>query len=399
MKTLFKSLILFLPLIILKGCSGDDHITPIDSSQISKTYALSSINDNNVTGHAKFIKNEDNSTTVELDFTSIPTGGSHPAHIHYNTAAEGGDIAITLGTVSGTTGFSTITFSALDDGTPITYDELMSFDGYINVHESETQLDLIVAQGDIGQNELTGVSKTYPLGEKDMPGISGIARFSERENGEALAVIELTNTIDGNMYPAHIHNNTAAEGGDIAFTFNPINGNTGKSFTNVSEFDDAISFLYLDVIDFDGYINVHESETNLGTIVAQGDIGQNELTGDYISYSLDEVDMSGISGTATFYGRTNGEALAVIELQNTPVDGIHPAYIYANDVDTAGNIIFTFNPVDGNTGLSQTNVSVLDDDSVFGFEDVLVVNGHIKVQLSTTQPTIFVAQGNIGSND
>lgn len=399
MKYIYKSLFYVLPLFLFFNCSGDDNITPIPSSQISKSYALSSIDDNNVSGTAKFINNEDNSITVELDFTAIPTGGTHPAHIHYNTAAEGGTIAISLGTVDGNTGFSTITFTTLDDGTPITYDELMSFDGYINVHESDSQLNVILAQGDIGQNELTGVSKTYTLAEKDVAGISGTVVFSERENGEALAVIQLANTLFGNTHPAHIHYNTAVEGGDIAFTFNPVNGDTGKSYTNVSELDDAISFLYMDVVEFDGYVNVHESDTNLGTIIAQGDIGQNELTGEFINYNLSEVDMSGINGFAIFQERTNGEALAVIKLLNTPVDGIHPAYIYTNDVDTAGSIIFTFNPVDGNTGESRTNMSALDDDTMFGYEDVLDVNGHIKVHLSSTQLSTIISQGNIGSND
>lgn len=400
MKKLVKSLILVFPFLILMGCSSDDNITPIPSSQISKTFALSSIDNNNVNGTAKFINNEEeNSITVELDFTGIPNGGMHPAHIHYNTAAEGGTIAITLGTVSGTTGFSTITFSALDDGTPISYDELLSFDGYINVHESDSQLDIIVAQGDIGQNELTGVSKTYFLGEKDVPGISGTAVFSERENGEALAIIQIVNTISGDMHPAHIHNNSAVEGGAIAFTFNPIDGDTGKSMTNVAELDDATPFLYIDVVGFDGYINVHESDINLGTIIAQGDIGQNELSGVSTSYVLSEVEMSGISGTATFYERVNGEALAVIELQNTQVDGMHPAYIYTNDVTTTGSIIFTFNPIDGNTGMSQTNVAQLDDTTVFSYNDVLDVNGHINVHLSDVQLSTIISQGNIGAND
>jgi hypothetical protein len=398
MKKLFKSLILVLPLVLLMGCSSDDRITPIPSSQISRTFALSSIDDNNVTGTAKFIDNEDNSTTVELDFTAIPTGGEHPASINYNTAAEGGAVAITLGTVDGNTGFSSITFTTLDDGTPISYDELMSFDGYINVVESESQLNTIVAQGDIGQNELTGVSTTYTLGEKDVSGMSGTAVFSERENGEALAVLQITNATAGNIYPASINNNTAVEGGSIAFTFNPVDGDTGKSYTNVSEFDDAVSFLYIDVVDFDGYINVHESDINLGAIVAQGDIGQNVLSGEFVAYNLYEVDMSGISGTATFYGRVNGEALAVILLQNTIMNELNPAYMYSNDVDSTGSILFTFNPVDGDTGISQTNLEALDDNSPFGYSDVLGVNGNIKVQLNDVIPTV-IAQGNIGVND
>ena len=54
--------------------------------------------------------------------------------------------------------------------------------------------------------------------------------------------------------------------------------------------------------------------------------------------------------------------------------------------------------MDGNTGISETNVSALDDNAVFEYDDVLGVNGHINVLLSEAQPTI-VSQGNIGAND
>jgi hypothetical protein len=85
----------------------------------------------------------------------------------------------------------------------------------------------------------------------------------------------LSGTPDGGEHPAHIHFNSAAEGGGIAFTFNPVNGTTGMSRTNVSSLNDGTAFTYSNIADFDGYINVHLSADDLGTIVAQGDIGQN----------------------------------------------------------------------------------------------------------------------------
>jgi hypothetical protein len=51
---------------------------------------------------------------------------SHPAHIHFNTAAEGGDIALTLKAVDGATGKITTTFKSLDNGTAITYQQLLN---------------------------------------------------------------------------------------------------------------------------------------------------------------------------------------------------------------------------------------------------------------------------------
>jgi|SRR5690554_309712 len=398
MKLNLKPFVLLMSLVILTACSEDDNITPIPSSLTSKTYSISSIYDNNVDGSAKFIKNDDDSVTVELSLTGIPTGNPHPATINYNTAAEGGSVAVTLETVNGNTGFSTTTFSNLDDGTTITYEELLNFDGYVNVQLSNSQPNESIAQGDIGQNVLTGVTKTYMLAEKDLQGTSGSVIFSQRKNGEALAIIQIVNAVSGEVHPAHIHDNTAIEGGGIAFTFNPIDGDIGISQTNVANMDNGDSFLFADILDFDGYINVHESQTNLGTVLAQGDIGQNELSGVSKSYVLNEVDVPGVSGTVTFYARINGESLAIIVLQDTVANEVHPAYIYANDITAPGNILFTFNPVNSNTGISETNVATLDNGDAFVYEDILGVNGHVTVHLSATQLTTVVAHGNIGSN-
>ena len=393
---------LLFSVLIISGCSSDDDMAaemePQPTGNVT-TYDLSSVAVPAISGTATFIENDDNSVTVELDIDNTPAGGTHPAHIHFNTAAEGGDIAISLEPVNGATGFSSITFSAEDDGTAITYDQLLEFDGYINVHLSANELGTIVAQGDIGQNVLTGESKTYSLKTKDVAGISGIAIFEERMNGEALATLNLENTPDGGEHPAHIHMNTAVEGGDIIFSFNPVNGTTGMSKTNVAALDNDMAFGYDDVLEVDGYINVHLSADALGTIVAQGDIGQNELTGESKSYTLGMKDVDGISGTATFEERVNGEALATLNLEETPDGGQHPAHIHMNTAAEGGDILFTFNTVNGTTGMSMTNVAALDDETAFGYDDVLEVDGYINVHLSANALGTIVAQGDIGQNE
>ncbi|MEQ8688237.1 MAG: hypothetical protein RIE86_23235 [Imperialibacter sp.] len=400
LRTLSLATLSVLGFVLLSSCGGDDDMNPdmpMPTGQ-SKTYALAAVANPSISGLVSFVENDDNSTTVTISLNNTPAGGQHPAHIHMNTAAEGGDIAITLGTVDGGTGEGAVTFSTFDDGTPVTYDDLMMYDGYINVHLSASELGTIVAQGDIGQNELTGMSKTYDLGSVAVADISGTATFSERVNGEALAVLAIENTPAGGSHPAHIHMNTAAEGGGIAFTFNPVNGDTGMSKTNVAMLDDGTSFTYEDVLDFDGYINVHVSAEDLGTLVAQGDMGQNELTGESKVYTLNSVAVPGINGTATFSERANGEALAVLMLVNTPDGGMHPAHIHNNSAAVGGGIAFTFNTVNGDTGMSKTNVAMLDDDTAFGYADVLTFDGYINVHLSATQLGTIVGQGNIGSN-
>jgi hypothetical protein len=286
----------------------------------------------------------------------------------------------------------------LDDGTMFGYADVLNVDGYVNVHLSMDQLATIVAQGDIGQNELTGETKSYTLNEKDVDGISGSVMFEERLNGEALATLMLNGTPDGGMHPAHIHMNTAAEGGGILYTFTPVDGTTGMSVSNVSMLDDGTMFGYADVLDVDGYVNVHLSMDQLATIVAQGDIGQNELTGESITYNLNELDVPGISGSVSFEERVNGEALATIMLQGTPDGGMHPAHIHANSASQGGPILFSFGAVDGSTGMLKTNVAQLDDETAFGYADVLTVDGYVNVHLSMDQLATIVAQGNIGAN-
>lgn len=272
MKNFKNVLFLFMGLALVASCDDDD--VPFVGAK--KVYVLSSVAVPSISGTATFTENQDKSTTVELQLIGTPDGGLHPAHIHLNTAVEGGAIAITLGAVDGSTGFSTVTFAKLDNGTAVSFDDLLDFNGYINVHLSATELGTIVAQGDIGQNELTGMTKIYPLSAVAEANISGNATFFERENGDALAVLQITNTPVDGIHPAHIHAGSVATApGGILLPFNPINGTTGTSKTNISALNDQTPFGYNDVLTVNGYINVHLSPEALGTIVSQGNIGVN----------------------------------------------------------------------------------------------------------------------------
>ncbi|WP_339662172.1 CHRD domain-containing protein [uncultured Polaribacter sp.] len=399
MRKLKSIILLFSVSLFLFNCNNDDEmVIPLPTGN-SVTYDLSTKAVAGISGTATFVENSDASVTILLDISGTPAGGSHPAHIHFNTAAEGGDIALSLEPVNGDTGKSEITVSALNDGTAVTYNQLLNFDGYINVHLSASDLGTIVAQGDIGQNDLTGMTKTYDLGSKAVAGISGNVVFSERLNGEALAEIMLTGTPAGGSHPAHIHANTAAEGGGILFSFNPVNGDTGMSITNVATLDSGAALSYSDISNIDGYVNVHLSASELGTIVAQGDIGQNDLTGMTKTYDLGSKAVAGISGNVVFSERVNGEALAEIMLTGTPAGGSHPAHIHANTAAEGGGILFSFNPVNGDTGMSATNVAALDSGVALSYSDITNINGYVNVHLSTTSLSTIVAQGDIGQNE
>ena len=280
MKKFGVLLIAFLGLV---SCSDDDdaNVNPPFEGQ-TKEYDLEAVGESGVSGTATFDENEDGSVTITLDLDGTTDGAMHPAHVHFNSAAEGGEIAISLEPVDGDTGISETTVEMLDDEeTSISFEDLIDFDGYINVHASADDLETLVAQTDIGENELTGESQTYDLAEVDVAGVRGTATFYERESGETLVELDLDGTTEGNTHPAHIHMGAVADApGDIAITLTSVDGASGMSLTNVSITDgtddeEGTAVSYDDLIDYDGYINVHASADDLAILAAQGDIGAN----------------------------------------------------------------------------------------------------------------------------
>ena len=275
LKILFNALLVLCMSLFMVSCDDDDDMTGVELTGESTTYILEERSNSGVSGTAVFEEVVDGSTKLTISLSGTSAGNMHPSHIHNNSAAMGGGIAISLTDVDGETGVSETIIEALDDGTSITYDELILFDGYINVHLSEADLGTVVAQGDIGNNALTGETVTYPLETRDVAGIAGEVTFEQRMSGFALATISLTGTPAGGEHPAHIHANSASEGGPIIFTFNPVDGDTGVSVTEVRTLDDGTALTYDDILVIDGYVNVHLSASELSTLVAQGNIGSN----------------------------------------------------------------------------------------------------------------------------
>lgn len=394
-----KILTLSLLTLFVMGCNDDDE-TPIPMpTGMEDSFSLSTRNSSGISGTVSFEEADLGGTIITIDLNGTSSGNSHPSHIHFNSAAEGGDIAISLEPVDGATGISETYVEALDDGSAISYTELLQFDGYVNVHLSAADLGTVIAQGDIGVNELTGESKSYSLVEKDVAGISGSIMLQRRANGTALATVMLTGTQSGDSHPGHIHDDNAATGGGIAISLTPVDGGTGMSFTHIEEKDDGTAITYDQLLNYDGYVNIHNSASDLGTLIGQGDIGQNELTGEMKSYNLDERAVQGVSGTITFSQRMNGEALAVIALNGTSAGDMHPGHIHNNAAVETGGIAYTFNPVDGATGLSVNNIATLDDGTAITYTELLDFNGYVNIHNSVDDLGTLIAQSDIGSNE
>ena len=293
--------LLLASMIFFIGCKKDSPQPQLTGT--NKQFKLFSKSNPAISGTVTFAKRDDNATLITVQLSGTSAGASHPAHIHANTAAEGGSIILDLTAIDGASGKSETVVKTLKDGTAITYEQFLIINGYVNVHLSGTDLGTLIAQGDIGQNELTTTSKVYMLASVSNAAISGTATFSKRVSGKALVSIALTGTSAGVTSIAHIHANTVAQTGSVVVDLASITGATGKSETSVSKLNTGADISYDELLNFNGYINVHESAGTISTIIAAGDIGINELTSTSKTYTLNAVSNNAISGTAKFTKR------------------------------------------------------------------------------------------------
>ena len=131
------------------ACGDDEDPEP---QEMKTTYALAPVSNPAISGKVTFTKLDATSTLVTIELIGTTAGNTHPAHIHANSASEGGSVVIGFNPVDGATGKSETTVTQLNDGTPITYEGLLEFDGYVNVHLSPAEISIFIAQGNIGSN-------------------------------------------------------------------------------------------------------------------------------------------------------------------------------------------------------------------------------------------------------
>ena len=156
MKIALKSLAFPILLLVL-GCSKSENAdvnNPDGKDPDPKpvelvTYNLTAVNDSGAAGTAKLIRNSDGTATIYIELTNAPAG-LHPAAVHENSLEEGGPIAITLNACECLISETVIT--QLDNGMAISFDQLMVFDGYINIYQGTESMDNIIAHANIGSN-------------------------------------------------------------------------------------------------------------------------------------------------------------------------------------------------------------------------------------------------------
>lgn len=111
------------------------------------SYALNELDGSGVTGTVTFEKLTDRHTAVVIDVDGLDAG-TYPAHIHVGDH-PGGNIYISLNSVSGSDGTSATIVTHTDAGAAVDYEHLINYDGYVNVHAVGGTP--VIATGETGQ--------------------------------------------------------------------------------------------------------------------------------------------------------------------------------------------------------------------------------------------------------
>ena len=139
----------------LSSCDKSDALTSTAALR-TKEIVLNATSGSAVTGKAVIAENADHSFNVQITLQNTVKDTVHVMHIHNGSIAYPGNISIPLTDIKGTGGQATATTLNIKSATtvggvakPLTYDSIIIYKGYFNVHYSAAQIDKIVANADI----------------------------------------------------------------------------------------------------------------------------------------------------------------------------------------------------------------------------------------------------------
>jgi hypothetical protein len=270
-------------LLVLLALTSFARVAPVGAQDGSVTIDLNELNDSGISGTATLTDNGDGTTTVEIQVDGA-TGG-HPAHIHEGTCDDlNPNPQYPLASVDENGSSETDVDVSLDD--------LLASPYAINLHESDTNLGVYVACGEIvaaddaedtGDDAAAGDDDaaadddagdddaaaedsgtvTIDLGELNDSGVSGTATLTD--NGDGTTTVDIQVEGAKGDHPAHIHEGTCDD----------LNPNPKYPLANVDA--DGVSSTDVDVSLEDLLaspyaINIHLSADNIATYVACGNI-------------------------------------------------------------------------------------------------------------------------------
>jgi hypothetical protein len=129
---------------------------------------------------------------------------------------------------------------------------------------------------------------------------------------------------------------------------------------------------------------------------------ETDFTGNEKIYALEAGSVYPISGTATFKEKKDGTTVVIIALTGTDGVASHPVHLHMGDIATPdANVAALLNSISAETGLSETSISRLADETPMTFNQLTSLTACIKIHLAASGPDrdIILAGGNIGNTN
>jgi hypothetical protein len=136
-------------------------------------------------------------------------------------------------------------------------------------------------------------------------------------------------------------------------------------------------------------------------IACQENENASAYTGNEATYELQPGSAYNISGFVTFKEMRNGEAEVVVQITGTSGDAKLPVHLHRGDIATpSAEVAALLTPVNAKTGVSETKLTQLADETKVTYSDLIQLNACIKIHLSDVGPerNIILAGGNIGES-
>lgn len=144
-----KLLFLF---FIIGALSCDDNEEPLVYTNNQQEFELLQSSTFPINGTVTILERRDEQVEIRISITGTEGDTQHPAHLHFgDVSAPDAEVALLLTPVLGSTGESITLTNRLNNEQPITYEDLLTFDGHIKVHQDNgPNKNIILASGNIG---------------------------------------------------------------------------------------------------------------------------------------------------------------------------------------------------------------------------------------------------------
>lgn len=126
-----------------------------------------------------------------------------------------------------------------------------------------------------------------------------------------------------------------------------------------------------------------------------------EFTGNELTYELTAGSQYAVSGSIVFKERVDGFTTVKIQLTGTDGSAMHPVHVHLGTISTPqADVAALLSPVVAATGLSETLLDRLADDTPVKYNDISKLKACIKIHLSDGGPgrDVILAGGNIGES-